>query len=159
MGVEIAIGNTRLPVTIAAGVSVDWYRTSFAADASALDFELGGEETAQLALGMLGPDGWERILDLACATGDRTLELCREGFDVIGVDVSANLLEVAGGEAELQDLLPWFYEEDPRYMSFEREFDVVHSLGGGASSTSTPTPRTCAPSSARPAPCAPAGGC
>jgi SAM-dependent methyltransferase len=49
---------------------------------------------------MLELDGWERILDLACATGKRTLELCREGFDVIGIDVSSELLEVAGGEAE-----------------------------------------------------------
>jgi len=119
-------------VTIVTGISVDWYRTSFAADSSALDFEFGGEETARLALQMLQLDGWERILDLACATGTRTLELCRAGFDVIGIDVCDNLLEVAGCEAELQDLLPWFYEEDPRYMEFEREFDVVLSLGGGA---------------------------
>lgn len=119
-------------MTVAAGVSVDWYRNSFAADVGVLGFELGGEETAQLALSVLELDGWERILDLACATGERTLELSREGFDAIGVDPCQHLLEVAGGEAERQDLLPWFYEEDPRYISFEREFDVVLSLGGGA---------------------------
>lgn len=119
-------------MTKAAGVPVDWYRTSFAADVSVLSFEHGGEESAQLAIGMLELDGFERILDLACATGGRTLELSREGFDVIGIDVSGDLLEVAGAEAEEQDLLPWFYEEDPRHMEFEREFDVVLSLGGGA---------------------------
>ena len=119
-------------MTVAAGVSVDWYRNSFADDVSVLDFEHGGEETAQLALGMLELDGWERILDLACATGGRTLELCREGYDVIGIDVCQSLLEIAGCEAEEQDLLPWFYEEDPRQMEFDREFDVVLSLGGGA---------------------------
>jgi SAM-dependent methyltransferase len=119
-------------VTIVTGVPVDWYRTSFAAGAGALSFEHGGEESAQLALGMLELDGFERILDLACASGGRTLELCREGFDVIGIDVSGDLLEIAGAEAEEQDLLPWFYEEDPRYMEFERRFDVVLSLGGGA---------------------------
>jgi SAM-dependent methyltransferase len=118
-------------VTVTAGVSVDWYRTSFGADPWAQDFE-GGEETAQLALGMLELDGWERILDLACATGRRTLELAREGYDAIGVDVSANLLEVAGCEAEALDLLPWFYEVDPRELWFKGEFDVVLSLGGGA---------------------------
>lgn len=119
-------------MTIVAGVAVDWYRTSFAADTGALCFEHGGEETAQLAMRMLELDGSERILDLACATGKRTLELCREGFDVIGIDVAASLLEVAGCVAEQEDLLPWFYEEDPRYMQFDREFDVVLSLGGGA---------------------------
>ncbi|HET9162083.1 MAG TPA: class I SAM-dependent methyltransferase [Solirubrobacterales bacterium] len=119
-------------MTIVAGVPVDWYRTSFAPNAGALYFEDGGEEVAQLAIQMLELDGSERVLDLACATGRRTLELCREGFDVIGVDVCQGLLEVAGCEAEAEDLLPWFYEEDPRYMRFEREFDVVLSLGGGA---------------------------
>jgi len=118
-------------VKTVAGVSVDWYRTSFGAEPWAQHFE-GGEETAQLALGMLELDGFERILDLACATGERTLELCREGYDVIGVDVSQELLEAAGCEAESQDLLPWFYEVDPRDMEFEDEFDVVLSLGGGA---------------------------
>jgi len=119
-------------VTIGAGVPADWYRSSFAADVSALYYEEGGEETAQRAIAMLGMEGWERVLDLACATGRRTLELAREGFDVIGIDVSADLLEPAGAEAEIEDLLPWFYERDPRYMEFEREFDVVLSLGGGA---------------------------
>ena len=117
---------------IAAGAPANWYRSSFAADVSALYYEEGGEETAQLAIAMLGLEGWERTLDLACATGRRTLELAREGFNVIGIDVSADLLEPAGAEAESEDLLPWFYERDPREMGFEREFDVVLSLGGGA---------------------------
>lgn len=119
-------------MTIVAGFPADWYRTSFCADAAFLCFEHSGEETAQLAIQMLELDGSERILDLACATGGRTLELCREGFDLIGIDVCADLLESAGYDAEQEDLLPWFYEEDPRYMWFEREFDVVLSLGGGA---------------------------
>jgi len=118
-------------VNVADGVAVDWYRTSFGADAADQEFE-GGEESAQRALGMLELDGWERILDLACATGERTLELCREGFNVIGIDVCEELLEVAGSEAEHEDLLPWFYELDPREIEFEAEFDVVLSLGGGA---------------------------
>ena len=119
-------------MTRVTGVPVDWYRSSFAADASALYFEQGGEEAAQLTIRMLGLDGGERILDLACATGRRTLELAREGYDAIGVDVSADLLEVAGCEAEALDLLPWFYEVDPRELWFKGEFDVVLSLGGGA---------------------------
>jgi len=119
-------------VTNAAGVPVDWYRTSFAGDVSALYFERDGEEKAQLALAMLEPDGWERILDLLCATGRRTLELCRQGFDVLGVEANANLLEVAAGDAELQGLEPGFLAEDPRYLGIESEFDIVLSLGGGA---------------------------
>jgi SAM-dependent methyltransferase len=119
-------------VTIPAGVPVDWYRTSFAADVSALNFERNGEEKARLALRMLEPEGWERVLDLACATGRRTLELCRAGFDVLGVEANPHLLETAAGEAELQGLGPRFLEEDPRRLELEREFDIVLSLGGGA---------------------------
>lgn len=114
------------------GIPADWYRTSFASNFESLYFEEGGEEKVELALGMLRPDGRERILDLACATGRRTLELSRRGFDVVGVDIRGELLEVAGGEAELQGLWPHFVEEDPRYIEFEHEFDLVLSLGGGA---------------------------
>jgi SAM-dependent methyltransferase len=111
---------------------VDWYRTSFSSNFHALYWEEGGEEKAELALAMLEPDGHERILDLACATGRRTLELSRRGFNVVGVDIRGELLEVAGCDAESEGLWPHFVEEDPRYMQFEREFDLVLSLGGGA---------------------------
>ncbi len=113
-------------------VPVDWYRTSFAPNFHSLYWEEGGKEKVELALSMLEPKGTERILDLACATGRRTLELSRRGFSVIGVDIRQELLEVAGCEAALLELWPYFVEEDPRYLEFEREFDLVLSLGGGA---------------------------
>jgi SAM-dependent methyltransferase len=115
-----------------AGVPVDWYRSSFSPNFHSLNWEEGGEEKAELALAILKPEGSERILDLACATGRRTLELCRRGFDVVGVDIRDGLLEVAGCEAERLGLWPYFVEEDPRYLEFDREFDLVLSLGGGA---------------------------
>lgn len=117
---------------MATGAPTDWYRTSFASDFSALHFEEGGEESARLAVEMLGLEGHERILDLACAIGGRSIELAHRGFDVIGVDIRAELLEVAGGEADPECISPWFAEEDPRYLDYEAEFDVVLSLGGGA---------------------------
>jgi SAM-dependent methyltransferase len=114
------------------GVPVDWYRTSFAPNFHSLYWEEGGEEKVELALAMLELDGYERILDLACATGRRSLELSRRGFEVVGVDIRDSLLEVAGCEAEMLDLWPYFVEQDPRYIDFEQEFDLVLSLGGGA---------------------------
>lgn len=114
------------------GVPADWYRTSFSSNFHSLYFEEGGEEKVELALAMLRPEGQERVLDLACATGRRSLELSRRGFEVVGVDIREELLEVAGCEARLLDLWPYFLEEDPRYLDFEREFDLVLSLGGGA---------------------------
>jgi SAM-dependent methyltransferase len=110
----------------------DWYRSSFAPNCDALFWEEGGEEKARLALAMLQADPSERVLDLACATGRRTLELSRRGFNVVGVDIHDCLLEVAAIEAKEEDLWPHFVEEDPRYMDFEHEFDLVLSLGGGS---------------------------
>jgi SAM-dependent methyltransferase len=110
----------------------DWYHTSFAENFDALFFEEGGEQKAELALAMLKPEEGQRILDLACATGRRTLELSRRGFNVYGVDIRACLLEIAAVEAQQQDLWPHFKEEDPRCLHFKNEFDIVLSLGGGA---------------------------
>lgn len=110
----------------------DWYHTSFAPNFDALFWEEGGKEKVELALEMLEPDGSERVLDLACATGRRALELSRRGFEVVGIDIRDCLLEVAAVEAREEGLWAHFTEEDPRYMEFEREFDLVFSLGGGA---------------------------
>lgn len=111
---------------------VDWYRSTFSGDTRTLFWEDGVEEKVDLALAMLEPDGDERILDLACTTGQRTLELSRRGFEVVGTDVDEFLLEVGGGEAEQEGLCPHFHESDPRELEFLREFDLVLSLGGGA---------------------------
>jgi SAM-dependent methyltransferase len=111
---------------------VDWYRSTFSGDTRTLFWEDGVEEKVELALAMLAPDGDERILDLACTSGKRTLELNRRGFEVVGTDVDEYLLEVGGGEAEREGLDPTFHESDPRQLDFLREFDLALSLSGGA---------------------------
>jgi SAM-dependent methyltransferase len=63
----------------------DWYQEFRPA--------LGEEESAALER-LLGP-GDGRCLDLACGTGLPTEAVARLGWSVVGVDVSADLLEVA----------------------------------------------------------------
>lgn len=111
---------------------VDWYLTSFAADFRSLYWEEGAAEKIELARAILGIERHEVILDLACATGGRTHVLRKLGFDVVGADPRAELLEVAGGQATMDGLEIGYFEVDPREMVFERQFDVVLSLGGGA---------------------------
>jgi SAM-dependent methyltransferase len=41
----------------------------------------------------LNRDGW--VLDVACGTGRHTVALSRAGFDVVGLDISLNLLRIA----------------------------------------------------------------
>jgi SAM-dependent methyltransferase len=111
---------------------VDWYRSTLSGDTRVLYWEDGVQEKVALALAILKPSGGARILDLACTTGQRTLELARRGFSVVGTEIDEFLLEVGGCEAESEDLRPWFEESDPRELDFLREFDLVLSVGGGA---------------------------
>ena len=41
----------------------------------------------------LKPEGY--VLDLACGTGRHAISLSRQGYDVVGLDVSAKLLKIA----------------------------------------------------------------
>ena len=81
---------------------------------------------------MLGATGSERVLDLACGTGRHSLELARRGFGVVGVDISAELLEIAAADAEAQSLGASFVQVDLRELDFHDEFDLVLSLNDGA---------------------------
>lgn len=85
---------------------------------------------------MLGAHGDERVLDLACGTGRHSLELARRGFSVVGVDISAELLEIAEREAEMQangqPVDASFIQADLRDLDFIDEFDIIFSLNDGA---------------------------
>jgi SAM-dependent methyltransferase len=116
----------------AGNLPVDWYRSTLSGDTRTLFWEDGAEERVALALAMLRPGGRERVLDLACTTGQRTLELNRRGFAVVGTDLDADLLEVGACEAAQEDIYPLFHRSDPRELEFLREFDLVLSVGGGA---------------------------
>ncbi|KZD34862.1 SAM-dependent methyltransferase [Bacillus cereus] len=66
-----------------------------------------------------------KILDVACGTGNVTLPLVRKGYDLIGVDLSEEMLTVAqqklGGEGYF---IP-FYQQDMRELDVPGEFDCV----------------------------------
>jgi SAM-dependent methyltransferase len=47
----------------------------------------------QFLKSQLSPRGC--VLDVACGTGRHTIALCMAGFDVVGLDISANLLSIA----------------------------------------------------------------
>ena len=56
----------------------------------------------------------------------------RRGFEVVGVDISPELLEIARRDAVEQGLEVGFVEADLRELEFEAEFDLVLSLNDGA---------------------------
>lgn len=51
------------------------------------------EKQISFVKSILPPKGL--ILDLACGTGRHSIQLCKAGYDVIGLDLSGNLLQIA----------------------------------------------------------------
>jgi len=110
----------------------DWYATAFDGMSAEMAWTERTESEIKRALTMLRPQGGERILDLGCGTGRHSLELVRQGFSVVGVEISAELVGIANREAEAQGLEATFIEGDLRELEFENEFDIVLNLNDGA---------------------------
>lgn len=110
----------------------DWYATAFDGMSADMAWTERTESEIKRALTMLRPQGGERILDLGCGTGRHSLELVRQGFSVVGVEISAELIEIANKDAEAQGLEATFVEADLRELDYEDEFDVVLNLNDGA---------------------------
>src|SRR3954468_19748899 len=110
----------------------DWYATAFDGMSAEMAWTERTESEIKRALTMLRPEGGERILDLACGTGRHSLELVRHGFSVVGVEISAELIEIANRDAEEQGLEAEFIQADLRELAFENEFDIVLNLNDGA---------------------------
>src|SRR4051812_40606552 len=104
----------------------DWYRSAFPAEET-LKRPWADQTEAEVdrALAMLGAQGGERVLDMACGTGRHSHELARRGFDVVGVDISPDLLAIAEADAEAESLSASFIAADLRKLDFDQEFDFV----------------------------------
>jgi SAM-dependent methyltransferase len=72
-----------------------------------------------------------RLLDVACGSGQLALWAARDGVDVTGVDIAANLVRRAKARAKAEGLKVRFVEGDAEALPFEdASFDVVTSLIG-----------------------------
>ncbi|WP_342764299.1 MULTISPECIES: class I SAM-dependent methyltransferase [unclassified Thermococcus] len=66
-----------------------------------------------------------RVLDIACGTGAPTLELVRRGYEVVGLDINEEMLTVARGKAQREELSVEFMLGDADALDFREEFDAV----------------------------------
>ncbi|GER66964.1 methyltransferase [Weizmannia acidilactici] len=66
-----------------------------------------------------------RILDLACGTGELSVHLAREGYDVTGVDLSENMLAVASEKALVESLYIVFLQQNMCMLEGLHDFDIV----------------------------------
>ena len=87
----------------------------------------GGEEF----IGRLGIQSGERVLDVACGTGNLAIPAARAGASVTGVDIAANLLEQARTRAEAEGLTCQFDEGDAEALPYaDGSFDTVVTMFG-----------------------------
>jgi len=80
-------------------------------------------EKARGLLDILAPKPGERILDLGCGTGQLTSEIANRGAQVLGVDLSAEMIEEARRKFPALE----FRTADARSLPFADEFDAVFS--------------------------------
>ncbi len=73
-----------------------------------------------------------RILDIGCGTGRHTIELSKRGYNVVGVDLSDSLLQMAMKKAKESNLEIVFQKQDARNLPFNKEFDAAIMMCEGA---------------------------
>jgi SAM-dependent methyltransferase len=129
---ELSIVYSLRSMTPTSEVPLDWYRSGFPLETTKMPWADKTEAEVDRALAMLKPTGSERVLDLACGIGRHSLELRRRGFEVVGVDISSELLEIAERDAAEQNLEVSFLQADLRELDLRDEFDLVLSLNDGA---------------------------
>ena len=104
---------------------------SFAGLYDSLTFDVEYEKIADFAAGKIRahkPDA-ELVLDLACGTGTLTRLLSLRGFDMIGVDFSAEMLSAAKDKTEDESIL--YLLQDIREFELYGTVDaIICSLDG-----------------------------
>jgi SAM-dependent methyltransferase len=72
-----------------------------------------------------------RVLDVACGTGNTAVPAARNGANVTGVDIAANLLEQARSRAEAEGVKARFDVGDAEDLPYaDASFDIVISMFG-----------------------------
>lgn len=67
----------------------------------------------------------QKLLDLACGTGELSLLLAEEGYDVTGVDLSSDMLAVAREKADRKRQSLFLVEQDMSELEGFDEFDLI----------------------------------
>ena len=111
---------------IKAGMRATWMAGDFGVIARLVGGTAGEPFAQQIALSPR-----DRVLDVACGTGNVSLPLARGGAVVTGVDIAPNLLEQARVRAAEAGLAIRFEEGDAEALPYaDASFDVVTSMFG-----------------------------
>lgn len=110
----------------------DWYKKIWTLDIQNQSWVEDTRRQVDFLIEKLELKGNEKVLDLACGFGRHSLELARRGFDVTGVDITADYIKYANEQAKNENLNAHFICSDIREISFQGEFDVVLNMADGA---------------------------
>ena len=94
-------------------------------------FTKGTEHEVDFLVDALGLEPGMRVLDVGCGPGRHSIALARRGFDVVGVDHSAEFVRLAREAAAADGLLASFEELDVRDLDRPAEFDATICLCQG----------------------------
>lgn len=109
-----------------------WYRSFFGRDY--LDAYDGSftqeraEREVSLIETVLGLQRGESILDLCCGQGRHAVELARRGYEVTGLDLSAEYLALTRQAAAAAGVAVETMEADMRAIPFDARFDAVVNM-------------------------------
>lgn len=73
----------------------------------------------------------KRVLDIACGTGNHTIELSSRGYDVVGLDKSPAMLSRAWKKASLAGADSVFVQQDMKRLDVDGKFDATICMFGG----------------------------
>jgi SAM-dependent methyltransferase len=100
--------------------NVDYLKSELPVSPEQIRSEVDFIETA-LALPAAG-----RVLDLGCGYGRHTVPLARRGYDMVGLDLSIDLLQNALRRAQAKAASIKFVHGDIRDLEFDQVFDGVY---------------------------------
>jgi SAM-dependent methyltransferase len=94
-------------------------------------FTKGTEQEVDFLVDALALEPGMRVLDVGCGPGRHALALARRGYEVVGVDHSAEFVRLAREAAEAEQLTVEFEELDVRDLDRPGEFDATMCLCQG----------------------------
>lgn len=99
----------------------DWYKTKLG--------NFVDEVETKCILDLFKVEKGMKVLDVGCGTGNFSIKLAKMGCEVIGIDISEEMLKVAEEKAKKEGLNIKFYNMDVYNMEFEADyFDGIVSV-------------------------------
>lgn len=89
------------------------------------------EDLVELIVEVLALQPGDRVLDLACGSGEHARRLASRGLDVVGVDIASSLVAHCREVVEKEGITTACFEQgDMRDLAFDAEFDALLLLSG-----------------------------